>query len=40
MELEGKKILVTGGAKGIGKCLVEKLVGEGAEGGDGEEGEG
>jgi 3-oxoacyl-[acyl-carrier protein] reductase len=30
MEIKGKKVLVTGGASGIGKCLVDTLVSEGA----------
>lgn len=30
MEIKGKKIIITGGAKGIGKCLVEKLLDKGA----------
>ena len=30
MDLKGKKVIVTGGVKGIGKCLVEKLMNEGA----------
>lgn len=29
MEILGKKIVITGGAKGIGKCLCEKLIAQG-----------
>jgi len=30
MEIKGKKVIITGGAKGIGKCLAEKLIKRGA----------
>lgn len=30
MDLNGKKVLVTGGVRGLGRCLVEKLIAQGA----------
>jgi len=30
MELRGKKVIVTGGVRGLGRCIVEKLVAKGA----------
>ena len=31
MELEGKKVLITGGSRGIGKCLIHELVSKGVK---------